>query len=453
MRKRRWIGLLAVIVLTLAACGGGDTTDTTEPSDTTTAPETTDGSDTTVASDTTAADGGAVSGDLSVVFAWTGSEQEAFGAVLAGFEEANPDVNLERIQIPFGEMNAQLTQQFAAGSGPDVTTALPGLIRLFADQGYLMPLDDMWSQWIADGAYTESLQAIASTGGTPYGVWFKGNVNALIWNTPERLTELGIEPPATWDDFTTALDTIQDAGDEPFAVGGADVWVPTQWWDPILGRVAGPEVFNGLVDGSVGWDDPAVAEAFEVFGQFIADYFPADALDRGFVEATCARVAGEAQLQNQGAFVNLVARGECDESLVPGEDYTYFLMPKYDESAPAIQNISGDLFAVNAATENPEAALALAEYLGSADAQAIWAARGGFVAPNIQVPVDVYPDANDQKAAELWMSAEVALYDLDDFIGGEIQTVLRESLQQFIRDQDVQAIVDAMVEVDERVRG
>jgi hypothetical protein len=85
----------------------------------------------------------------------------------------------------------------------------------------------------------------------------------------------------------------------------------------------------------------------------------------------------------------------------------------------------------------------------------VWAERGGFVAPNTNVSVDVYPDVNDQAAADLWPSdpSVAAAYDLDDFIGGEIQTVLRESLQQFVRDQDVEAVVAAMVEVDERVRG
>lgn len=451
MRYRRLTAILAVLLLVVGACGSDGAGNGTVAEE---VPTTEGGSapatEAPPASDDPGTSG--LSGDLSIVHAWTGSEQEAFEAVLAQFEEANPDVALERIQVPFGELNAQLTQQFAAGSAPDVTVALPGLIRLFAAQGFLMPLDDLWDQWVSEGAYTDSLRGIASADGTAYGTWFKGNVNALIWYTPERL---GDNIPATWDDFTGLLDDMQAAGEEPFAVGGADLWPLTQWWDPILARVGGPDVFNGLIDGSVAWDDPAVVEAFEVLGQFIADYFPADPLDRGFVEATCARVDGAAQLQNQGAFVNLVARGECDESLVPGEDYAFFVMPKYDESAPEVQFISGDLFAVNADTANPDAAVGLAEYLGSADAQAIWAERGGFVAPNTNVSVDVYPDVNDQAAAELWPAdpSVAAVYDLDDFIGGEIQTVLRESLQQFVRDQDVEAIVAAMVEVDERVRG
>jgi alpha-glucoside transport system substrate-binding protein len=449
MRIRRAIVVGAAMAVVVAACGGngsGDDTTTTEADG---APQTTD------TPGATGGGAGPASGDLSIVHTWTGSEQEAFEAVLAGFEEANTEVNLSRVEIPFGELNAQLTQQFAAGSAPDVTVALPGLIRLFAAQGFLMPLDDLWDGWMADGSYTEPLREIASADGTPYGVWFKGNVNGLIWYTPDRLADLGIEPPATWEEFTAALDAVKAEGGEPFAVGGADLWPLTQWWDPILARVAGADVFNGLVDGTVSWDDPAVVEAFEVFGDFIANYFPADALDRGFVEATCARVDGAAEFQNQGAFVNLVARGECDESLVPGEDFTFFLMPKFDEAAAEVQFVSGDLFAVNANTANPDAALALVEYLGSAEAQTIWAERGGFVAPNSQVSTDVYPDVNDQRAAELWPAdpSVAAVYDLDDFIGGEIQTVLREALQQFVRDQDVDAIVQSMVEVDERVRG
>ncbi len=443
MRTRRTIGILAVIIA-IAACGANGTT--------TTEADPAPGTDTTPPTDTPSPD---IAGELSIVHAWTGSEQEALEAVLEGFETTYPDVSLERVQVPFGELTAQLTQQFAAGSGPDVTVALPGLIRLFAAEGFLMPLDDLWATWLADGSYTEALAAIASADGTPYGVWFKGNVNALIWYTPARLEALGVEVPTTWVEFTDVLDAIQAAGEEPFAIGGADQWPLTQWWDPILARVGGAEVFNGLVDGSVPWDDPGVVESFEVFGQFIADYFPGDVLDRGFVEATCARVDGAAQFQNQGAFINLVVRGECDDSLVPGEDYAFFLMPKYDEAAEEVQFVSGDLFAVNADTPNPDAALALAEYLGSAEAQSIWAERGGFVAPNTGVPVDVYPDVNDQAAAALWPAdpSVAAVYDLDDFIGGEIQTVLREALQQFVRDQDVAAIVATMVEVDERVRG
>ena len=74
---------------------------------------------------------------------------------------------------------------------------------------------------------------------------------------------------------------------------------------------------------------------------------------------------------------------------------------------PDAQFVSGDLF-VGAAESKNKPALALLEFLGSAEAQEIWAKRGGYIAPNAKVSPDVYPDENDRKAAELWpKSADV----------------------------------------------
>jgi ABC-type glycerol-3-phosphate transport system substrate-binding protein len=239
---------------------------------------------------------------------------------------------------------------------------------------------------------------------------------------------------------------------QPFAVGGADGWPLTQWTDPVILRVAGAEAFNDLARGRIGWDDPRIVKSFQVLGDLIKRYFPDNALSTKFTDATCARVAGKYAFQNQGAFINLVAPGECDKSLKPGKDFTFFEMPKYDGSAPDARFVSGDLFMAAKDSDNPDAAMALLQYLGSAQAQEVWARRGGYIAPNAKVPASVYPNVNDRKAAALWpKDADTpAGYDLDDWIGGSIQTKYREALQQFVRDQDVDRFVATMQKVDTR---
>lgn len=453
MNSRRLLALVTLLALVATACGGdGDDGDVAAPSATgaTAAP----GDPSETGSAPPAGDGESVS--IDVVHAWAGAEGEAFEAVVAGFEEANPNIDVELIQIPFGEMSSQLAQQFATGSAPDVMTALPGLMRLFAEQGFLMPMDEEWDQWIAEGQYNDALRAIATApDGVTYGVWFKGNVNGLVWYRPDVLEELGVGVPETWSDWEAALDAAAAAGMDPVAVGGADSWPLTQWTDPFLLRVAGAEKVKGLVDNTVTWDDPDVVASFDALGDFIGEYFPDSTLDRGFVEATCAWVRGDAAFLNQGAFVNLVAPAECDEGLVPGEDFTFFHMPAIEGDGEPPVFISGDLFVVNAETDQPDAARAFATYLGSADGQAIWAERGGYVAPNADVALDVYPNDNDAKAAELWPSGPDAQagYDLDDFIGGEIQSTEQAALQQFVTDQDTASLVQQMVDVNTSVRG
>jgi ABC-type glycerol-3-phosphate transport system substrate-binding protein len=61
-----------------------------------------------------------------VVSNWTGAEGEAFAAVVDGFIAKHPGVQVKIDQVPFDQTQAQLTQQFAQGSPPDVAVALPG---------------------------------------------------------------------------------------------------------------------------------------------------------------------------------------------------------------------------------------------------------------------------------------------------------------------------------------
>lgn len=438
--RRSWGIVPAVLALLVTACTGGGTS--ASPS----------------ASQAPASDGGgggaAPSGSITVVHAWAGAEGEAFQAVVDGFTEANPDVDVELVQVPFDDLNSQMIQQFAAGTPPDVVSTLPGLIHSLAAQDLLMPLDDVWDEWVDGGEYSDSFRTIASFDGTAYGVFFKGNINGLIWHRNDVMDELGIEEPGSWDDFTGILDDIETDGTyQPFAVGAADVWVPTQWSDAFLAKVAGADVFNGLIDGSVAWDDPAVVDAFTQFSDFVQAYWPDDALDVGFTDANCAWASeGQAVFQNQGAFVNLTTPANCGEDLDPETDYTFFEMPAPNPDFSDVHFVSGDLFSVAKATDNPDAAKAFARYLGSADAQAIWAERGGFIAPNATTDASVYPTENDRKAAELFTSG-TAVYDLDDAIGGEVQSVEREQLASLISSGDVDAFIQAMVDVSERVQG
>ena len=57
------------------------------------------------------------------------------------------------------------------------------------------------------------------------------------------------------------------------------------------------------------------------------------------------------------------------------------------------------------------------------------------------IPTDI-----DRQAAELWPTdpSVAAGYDLDDWIGGEIQSTYTQALQQLVRDYDVDAFIDTM---------
>ena len=77
---------------------------------------------------------------------------------------------------------------------------------------------------------------------------------------------------------------------------------------------------------------------------------------------------------------------------------------------------------------------------------------GANIAPNADVSPDTYPTDLDREMAELWPAdpSVAAGYDLDDWIGGEIQTKYTQALQRLVRDYDVDAFISAMVDADTR---
>lgn len=395
----------------------------------------------------------ALSGSITVMQNWTGAEGAAFKAVIKGFETRNPGVSVKLIQVPFNQTQSQLAQQFAAGTGPDVAVALPGIVRDFSKNDLLMNLDDLWSKWTATGQYNRSLRDIAQgSDGHTDSIIFKGNVNALVWYEPKVLNRLGVKVPKTWAQFIAGLNKAKAAGMTPFEVGGADQWPLTQWVDPIILRVAGANAFNALERGKIPWNSPGIVRSFTVLGGLIKKYWSPNSLALKFSDEVCAWANGKVAFDNQGAFVNLIAPSQCNSKLKPGRDYSFFLLPKYNAKAPLGQFVSGDLFVGNAHSKNQDAAKALLAYLGSPAAQTIWARRGGYIAPNAKVPMSVYPTVNDRKAAALWPKGANALagYDLDDWIGGEIQVKYRQALAQFVRDQNVKRFISAMTKIDTR---
>ena len=401
----------------------------------------------------TAASDGPLSGTIRVLSNWSGSEGDAFQAMVDGFTAQNPGVKVKVDTVPFDQTQAVLTQQFAAGNPPDAAVALPGIVRQLSSQNLLMNLDPLWDTWEHDGEYNKSLRAIAAgSDNHTDAVYIKANVNGLIWYKTSTVTSAGLTvPPTTWDGFTSMLDKVKASGHVPFSVGAKDVWVPTQWVDPILLNVAGGEKFGQLQRGEIGWDDPAIVKGFTVLASLIKKYWPDNALDTGFSDETCGWVTGDHYFANNGAFVNGIV-ASCDPNLKPGTDYSFFTMPSYTGSGTPAQAVSGDLFVGAKSSKNPAATKAFLAYLGSVDGQSIWAKRGGYIAPNMKVPSSVYPTVNDQRAANLWPkdAKAVAGYDLDDWIGGEIQSKYRDALVDLIRTQDVAAFTATMKAADTR---
>ena len=115
--------------------------------------------------------------------------------------------------------------------------------------------------------------ALGEYEGKHYGVPTNINLKSMVWYPKDDFDAAGYEVPETWDDLIALSDQIVDDGGTPWCVGfqseGSTGWPATDWMEDIMLRTAGAEVYDQWVNHEIPFDDPAVVEAGERFGEIL----------------------------------------------------------------------------------------------------------------------------------------------------------------------------------------
>ena len=320
--RYRWI-VFALIVGALAfvaaGCGGGD-----------------DGGGAEGSED--------VTGDISVMATWGGEEQESLQAVIDGFNELYPNVN---VTYTSGGDNLAplLSTAVQGGNPPDIAAvAQPGLMQGFVEQGALQPIDDLRDAIVEN--FGESVADVGAVEGTQYGVMFKGANKSTIWYNVASFEEAGVEAPETWDALIETRDTLSAAGITPYSVGVDVGWPMTDLFENIYIRTAGPEMYDQLVAHEIPWTDQSVKDALTLMQDVVGED---DNLAGGREEALQTEMpasVGKVFIDSPEAAMVVIgdfAPGVFETTLEPETGYNVFTFPSIEDSGPSVVG-GGDIF-------------------------------------------------------------------------------------------------------------
>ena len=135
----------------------------------------------------------------------------------AMFEEANPEMTVENVYIPYDQMVPNLLKSATSSDGPDVVVFNGGDATTLAVGGALAPLDKQWAAYADAGQYSDAL--LRSLDGTLYAT--SGYVNLLgLWYNQDVLDAVGVDPPTTLDELNAALDEVVAAGYQGITLAG-----------------------------------------------------------------------------------------------------------------------------------------------------------------------------------------------------------------------------------------
>ena len=396
-RNGRWprlVALLSVMALAAGACGGGD--------------------DDEDATDTTG--GAAGTGDtVEMIAKWTGGELEAAQAVMEAFtEKTGIKVNLQGVG---DDLPTILSTRVEGGDPPDLAQLpQPGLLVDLAERNALLPIDEFVGDEVEE-RYAAVWNELGSHDGKLYGVWFKAANKSTVWYSVPAWEEAELEPPETWEEWVAASQDLLDAGTKPLAVGGADGWVLSDWFENVYLRMSGPEKYDQLAAHEIPWTDQSVKDALNQMKEMVGnDAFVNKGLSGALqvtFEDSVKQVFGspsEAATVYEGDFVANTIRDETDAKAE--EDYNFFAFPSVDGSDPAIVG-GGDVVVM---LKDRPAVRELIEYLATGEAAEVWAELGGFSSPNKDVDLSVYPDDISREAARQLVEAETFRFDLSDTV-------------------------------------
>lgn len=173
--------------------------------------------------------------------------------ILEKFEEENPNIKVEKIQIPDSDYSQKINTMIIGKNAPDVILSFETDLPRFAANGAIEPLDD----YIKKGASFElddfipAVEQISETTGGTYGLPWSYASEILYYNK-DMFDEAGVAYPTsdwTWDDFKEAAEKLTKREGDKTVQWGADAISFRGMWFSMIGA-AGDDVVdkNGDLD-------------------------------------------------------------------------------------------------------------------------------------------------------------------------------------------------------------
>lgn len=321
------------------------------------------------------------------------------------------------------EFEAQLKVRIDGGNGPDIAVLpQPGLMASLARDGKLVAMPSMES--VVDQNFVAGWKDLGVVDGKFYGAPFGANVKSLVWYNPKQFKEKGYEIPTTWADLLALSDKIVADGGKPWCVGiesgGATGWVVTDWFEDIMLRVNGPEVYDQWVAHEIPFNDPKVKAVADEAAKVLKneDYVLGGVKSIAtttFQEGGLGILDGSCFLHRQASFYG----NQFPEGTVKGPDgdADAFYFPVAKEGDPKVMLGGGELLSVT--NDRPEVLDAVL-FLSSADYANARAAQGSWISANKGLDTSVIPDDLDKQFGELLLSSDVFRFDGSDMMPGEV---------------------------------
>lgn len=294
MKKIIVILLAFCLLLSLAACAGGETKETDPPASNEVKSPVSDSGATT--DEPREAELNIMMSFPQFIDQWE-TYAKQFEAKMLAEENIKVKVNLE---MPSSDQYESVLQaRLSGGDAPDLYTLHCNNIGTYNDAGYLY---DLSNEPLADVIY-ENVKATVSVDGKLLAVPIESQAWGVLYNK-EIFAECGLEAPDTLADLTAICETLKEKGYTPFMLAFQEQWVPQLMTGLTLGDIVSGKLPDWLE--RMYKDEGSYDEVREIFN--VIDLIMANGTDRAMEEGSEAGAAdfamGKAAMFVQGTWAS-----------------------------------------------------------------------------------------------------------------------------------------------------
>ena len=366
--------------------------------------------------------------ELTILGPLTGPDAAILDSVLEYFRSAT---GVSVVYEGSDAFEQQIVSAVQGGSPPDIAVfPQPGLAADLAAQGYLTPLEKADADWLretyAAGESWLELSSFNDENGDVqlFALPYKVDLKSLVWYSPQAFDEAGYRVPRSFEGLLELSEQIAADGAAPWCIGlgagEATGWPATDWVEDILLRSAGADIYDAWVAHDVPFDNAAVVEAIEIFGQFAKNedwlnVAPEQLADVDYRDAATGLFSNPPQcyLHHQASFIPSFFPANTEL----GEDADFFYFPEFAAETDTPVLGAGTLWAM---TEESEAARALFDFLKTPLAHELWMAQGGFLTPHTGVNTNLYLNDTLRGQGDILLNATTFRFDASDLMPGAI---------------------------------
>ncbi|MBC7814509.1 MAG: extracellular solute-binding protein [Burkholderiales bacterium] len=368
---------------------------------------------------------------------WHISVEESQAAYWQGLADAftaeNPHVTINITILENAAFKERLTTVMQAGDPPDLFQSWGGAVLwTYADNGLMRNIEpELAGEW-QDSFTAQAALELYGQNGEYYGVPWTWGAVGLFYNRA-LFEQAGLDPdapPATWDEFLAAVQTLKDAGITPISLGEGEKWPGHFWWVYLATRLGGEDAFLAAYDRSGSFTDEPFVEA----GQYLADLTALDPFSEGFLalshpESEGVFGNGEAAMMLMGQWAPAAQAQYSEDGEGIGDDLGFFNFPAIEGGAGNANDVlgGGDGFAVGA--NAPDETLEFLKFITTAENQ-IAGAEINMIVPVVTGTEEVFADnAIMQSILEARNGAPYFQLYYDQFLPPAVGSAVNDAVQ------------------------